>query len=71
MATKPVDSRFKQHRHAVKALAKTGNGKKVLDYLVEQAGFYDTLGSKDQRTQDGKVAIRDFIVENIINPMNK
>lgn len=71
MSVKPEDSRFKQHGHAVKMLAKTPNGRKVLDYLVEEAGFYEKLGSKDQKTQNDNVAVRDFVVKNIINPMNK
>jgi len=65
------DSRAKQHRHAIKQLAKTANGKKVLDYLVEQGGFYKTLSHSDQKTQNDAVARRDFVVKNIINPMNK
>jgi hypothetical protein len=71
MAKTDEESRSKQHRHAIKQLAKTQNGKKVLDYLVEQAGFYKTLKHTDQKTQNDNVAVRDFVVKNIINPMNK
>lgn len=66
-----VESAAKRHGHNVRMLNRTKNGKAVLDYLVKQAGFYDTIQHEDQKKQNARVAERDFIVRHIVGPINK
>lgn len=66
-----VETRSKTFEHNVRMLNRTKNGKAVLEYLVREAGFYGTLESSDQKTQNARVAVRDFVVRNIVMPINK
>ena len=65
------ESAFKKHAHNIRQLNRTKYGQQVIEYLVKQAGFYDQLGNADQKKQNDRVAVRDFVVKNIINPINK
>lgn len=71
MPSSKTETAAQRHAHNVRALNRTKNGKAVLDYLVKKAGFYDTLGHEDQKKQNDRLAERDFVVRNIINPINK
>ena len=66
-----VETAAKRHAHNVRALNRTKSGKAVLDYLVKQAGFFETLQHEDQKKQNTRVAERDFVVRHIVNPINK
>ena len=66
-----TESASKRHGHAIRALARTKNGKAVLDYLVEAGGFYQEICSDDPRKQDRRAAERDFVVRHIVKPLSK
>lgn len=66
-----VESAAKRHAHNIRMMNRTKNGKAVLEYLVKQAGFYETLQHEDQKKQNARVAERDFVVRHIVGPINK
>ena len=54
-----------------KAIYKSAQGRRFLNYLMDQAGIGSTLGCMDSDQEKKKVGAHDFAVENISNLITK
>lgn len=51
---------------AARHLAGTKLGCLFMDYLAQEAGIWEPLSHKDERTETKAVAVRDFVMENVV-----